>query len=509
MFERNEYMFKFDLKSGYHHVDIYLEHQRYLGFRWDAEGSPRFYVFTVLPFGLSTSCYVFTKLLRPLIKHWRGRGLKAIIYLDDGIVAVKGKDQAVEESRQVKWDLESAGFILNIEKSVWELHNRLEWLGFQIDLCEGEFKVLPGKLNRLKVQLRDLEAEQSASARFLVSLIGKIMSMSLASGPVTQLMTRSLYAVLNSKSAWCQKLVLTPEALMEVRFWVGEMENFNGQHIWPRPSAVRLVYSDASSTGHGGYLVEHGNKIANGHWSENESKQSSTWRELRAVQLVLESFQLQLKNERVRWFTDNQNVVRIVQHGSRISDLQTEALTIFSLCVKNHICIEPEWIPREQNELADYCSRLVDYDDWRLNPAVFKWLDELWSPHTVDRFADHVNAQIPWFNSRFWVPSSEAVDTFTCDWSMENNWWCPPVYLVPRVLRHAKHTKAKGTLITPQWPSAPFWPLLFPNGWDPVDFVVDWLELPSSETLFLPGKLGSNLFYGLLNTPVLALRLQF
>ena len=126
--------------------------------------------------------------------------------------------------------------------------------------------------------------------------------------------------------------------------------------------------------------------------------------------------------------------------------------------------------------------------------------------HTQYRFADHVNAQIPRFNSRFWVPSSEAVDTFTCDWSMENNWWCPPVYLVPRVLRHAKNTKAKGTLITPQWPSAPFWPLLFPNGWD---FVVDWLELPSSETLFLPGQLGSNLFYGLLNTPVLALRLQF
>ena len=31
MFERNKYMFKFDLKSSYHHVDIYCEHQKYLG----------------------------------------------------------------------------------------------------------------------------------------------------------------------------------------------------------------------------------------------------------------------------------------------------------------------------------------------------------------------------------------------------------------------------------------------------------------------------------------------
>jgi len=29
------------------------------------------------------------------------------------------------------------------------------------------------------------------------------------------------------------------------------------------------------------------------------------------------------------------------------------------------IRIEPEWIPREQNELADFYSLIVDYDDWR------------------------------------------------------------------------------------------------------------------------------------------------
>ena len=133
----------------------------------------------------------------------------------------------------------------------------------------------------------------------------------------------------------------------------------------------------------------------------------------------------------------------------------------------------------------------------------------LWGPHTIDRFADHLNAHTQRFNSRFWVPGSEAVDTFTCDWSEENNWWCPPVYLIPRVIRHAQLTKARGTLIVPQWPSAPYWPLLFPNGSDPADFITAWLELPCSEKLFLPGQLGSSLFKGLPNTPVLAIRLNF
>jgi len=51
---------------------------------------------------------------------------------------------------------------------------------------------------------------------------------------------------------------------------------------------VRVVFSDASDTGFGGYTVEHGGLIANGQWSREVAQQSSTWRELRAVRLVLE-----------------------------------------------------------------------------------------------------------------------------------------------------------------------------------------------------------------------------
>ena len=166
-------------------------------------------------------------------------------------------------------------------------------------------------------------------------------------------MTRNLYFILNQKNAWCQNLVLTPEALQQLRFWLKEIANFNGHQIWPKPSAVRVVYSDASDTGYGGYMVEHGNMVANGQWSEEVAKLSSTWCELHAVRLILEAFQTLLKNERVCWFSDNQNVVRIVQYSSRKPILQVKAHAIFSICMNNLIKIEPEWIPRDQNKLAD------------------------------------------------------------------------------------------------------------------------------------------------------------
>ena len=377
MFQQHELLFKFDLKSGYHHVDIYPDHQKYLGFQWGTKESVCYYVFTVLPFGLSTACYLFTKLTRPLIKLWRGRGLKAIIYIDDGIIAVKGEDKAKRESLSVRKDLESAGFVVNIEKSQWEPCKSLEWLWFGIDLNLGVFSVPDRKIEELQALLRSMSDHTVVPARRLASLIGKIMSMSIALGTVTRLMTRNLYAVLNLSTSWCQEVPLTQESLQEVEFWLSEIGRFNGHGIWPKPSAVRVVYSDASSTGYGGYMVEHGHLVANGLWSDEEARRSSTWRELKAVRMVLESFQEKLRNERVRWFTDNQNVVRVVQYGSKKPDLQTEALAIFSTCLQQHIRIEPEWIPRDQNEQANYISRLVDYDDWMLNSEIFHLLDAM------------------------------------------------------------------------------------------------------------------------------------
>lgn len=55
------FLFNFDLKSGYHHIDIFPEHQTYLGFSWNFEDIPKYFCFTVLPFGLTSAPYIFTK----------------------------------------------------------------------------------------------------------------------------------------------------------------------------------------------------------------------------------------------------------------------------------------------------------------------------------------------------------------------------------------------------------------------------------------------------------------
>ena len=46
----------------------------------------------------------------------------------------------------------------------------------------------------------------------------------------------------------------------------------------------------------------------------------------------------------------------------------------------------------------------------------FEFMNSMWGPFTVDRFASHLNSKLSRFNSLFWNPNSEAVDAFSQNW---------------------------------------------------------------------------------------------
>ena len=85
LFQSGYFFFTFDLKSGYHHVEIFPDHPQYLGFSWCYGSEIKYFVFNILPFGLSSAPYIFTKLVRSLVNYWRGLGSRVLTFLDDGI----------------------------------------------------------------------------------------------------------------------------------------------------------------------------------------------------------------------------------------------------------------------------------------------------------------------------------------------------------------------------------------------------------------------------------------
>ena len=66
------------------------------------------------------------------------------------------------------------------------------------------------------------------------------------------------------------------DVLEELLFWKQNIDFFNGQPIWFSVGTTRVVFSDASSTGYGGYSVELGPELAHGQWSADEVVLSST-----------------------------------------------------------------------------------------------------------------------------------------------------------------------------------------------------------------------------------------
>ena len=69
----------------------------------------------------------------------------------------------------------------------------------------------------------------------------------------------------------------------------------------------------------------------------------------------------------------------------------------------------------------------------------------------------------------------------------------PPPHLVSRAICHARACNAHGTLFVPIWKSAPFWPLLCPDGRHLAPFVHAWHVFSYRVGMFLPGRSGSNI----------------
>jgi hypothetical protein len=511
LFKKGDWFFKFDYSSGYHHIEIVVEHTKFLGCSWWVNGIQKFFKFTVLPFGLATGPYVFSKVQRALVKHWRERGFRIFTYLDDGAGAESSRLEAQNTSALVQQDIEHSGFVAHKVKCQWEPAQSGELLGFIMDLRDGTFRVPQRRVESLQRVLNNVVSKGFvASARTLSRITGMLVSMGLAVGPVVRLWTRGMYRNILETPTWDKQLALSEEAQREVSFWIENFSN-NGYPIWsPSPKVDVMTFSDASASGWGGYAVQVGDHSATGTWSMAEEQKSSTWREIRAARLVLESLVFRLQGREVLHRTDNMNTVRILSVGSRKEELHCEAVEIYKLCQKHSIRLSVEWVPRDDNVCADALSRTEDANDYSLDPLVFQQLDKRWGPYTVDRFASMRTKQLTRFCSRFLNPGSEAVDAFTVSWKDENNWIFPPPYLIPRVLQHMAFGNEVGTLIVPEWHSAPWWPLLVTKDGCWQKFVVDSCGIQPYDGVLIPGSSASSQFAS--GTPpyvIVALRISF
>ena len=197
------FVFSFDLKSAYHHIDISEEHRKFLSFKWSfSDGVTKFYEFKVLLFGMCSAPYVFTKLLCQLVKYWRDRGHLILMHLDDGLEGDSSFDSAKSLSDSVRQDI----FTPNDDKSVWQPTQKLVFLGTVLDFEEGLILIPEPRILKLKSPLVSCLQKDQIVARDLASITGQVISMTCAVGNVARLFTRNCYAAIERRTSWPQPL---------------------------------------------------------------------------------------------------------------------------------------------------------------------------------------------------------------------------------------------------------------------------------------------------------------
>jgi hypothetical protein len=168
--------------------------------------------------------------------------------------------------------------------------------------------------------------------------------------------------------------------------------------------------------------------------------------------------------------------------------MMDELRRLWYLLDTNDIYIRPRYIRSADNVWADQLSRELDTEDRQLNPRIFEHLQHRWGPHTVDRFASMLNAQLPRFNARWKDPKCEDVDCFhlpDASWQRENNYCNPPWSALPALAAKLSHSQAAAKVIAPYWPNKTWYHAL-------ARLAHTTMHFPAARDVFFPCMLGKH-----------------
>lgn len=443
----NDKFISLDIKDGFYHIPVYPVDREYLGFFW----SGVYYRWKVLPFGLNSSPYFFAKTVRPVLEYLREIGLRVTVYVDDFLLGASDK-HIVDARDQLLHTLEDLGFLINFEKSQLNPSTKIDYIGYTIFNAQDKLivKVQSSRISKLKRAIRRALTGRSIKARTLAKIAGQCVSTAWAVTP-GKLLLRNIYRLLSTRDSWESDLTINKEAITELKWWLTAVNHWNSREVCTRPVEIQVI-TDASHLGWGAVC---NGKIASGDWNKRVSCASSNYREMMAILLAIISFRTILKNKSVQILSDNITSIAYVNHkGGPCQTLSQIATSIWAEAVNNGMSIQCAHIAGRKNLAADYWSRTPDKHNWMLHPKLFSYIDRIWGPHTIDRFANCLNTQLHRFNSRYYEPLSEGIDALSQDnWWQENNYVNAPFCLIPRVLDVIESQKAVATVIAPKWPA--------------------------------------------------------
>ena len=439
---------KTDLRSGFSHVKVAKRFRKFLGFAWEGQ----YYHFRVLPFGLASSPFLFSKMLLPAIQHLRMQGLKLFVYVDDILVISQTAKMCWEHTLKLRNLLSTLGWVVREDKSSQAPNQEILFLGFLVNSRSMTLSLPPGKAHSVVHDLRRFARRPILYPRKVVArVLGLAMSTSPAVPLAKALSRRLMNCVHQPFLPWNARIPVPQEAREDILLLADLISSLRPVPIVPASPSL-TIQTDASQSGFGAVLLETGATVK-GPWVLIDLPQSISinFLELKAVHLALQHFTIPLGSV-VRIQSDNATTVAYLRtYSGRVPVLHDLVRQIMDLSSERELQIQPVHIPGKLNIIADSLSR--DHQDWSISQEAFYRICNALQCHPeVDRFASSLNTKLPRFNSRWPHPRADAVNAMRQSWWQETNYWSPPLPLLDRVVQKIRLEKAKGVLITPPWP---------------------------------------------------------
>ena len=171
----------------------------------------------------------------------------------------------------------------NRDKSIWKPSQTIEWLGFLLDLKLCLLRIPEKKVLVLSAHISAvLSNSHRVRARILAKVSGKIIAMTPPVGFITQ--------IINQKLDWNNNWNIYHKynCIRELMFCKLNISNLKPVFLLEKESAYD-IFTDVSDVGAAGF-IKNSHLVMFAIWLKLEAGKSSTWREIKAVELCLLSF---------------------------------------------------------------------------------------------------------------------------------------------------------------------------------------------------------------------------
>lgn len=130
--------------------------------------------FKALPFSLSTTPRVFTKLLVNPVTYLRQQGLHLHPYLDDLLIRAPSYRQAIQDTQTIMACLQDHGFL--ISRRARSVQNRLDHLGMTLDTRCMKLYLIPARIRNTRELASIFLRRQVAGLMTLTQLLGLLVA---------------------------------------------------------------------------------------------------------------------------------------------------------------------------------------------------------------------------------------------------------------------------------------------------------------------------------------------